>query len=478
MTQTTDLVARQKPIYTTSTGVNAAIIADGSVSNTEFQYLNTVTSNVQTQLDARLLKSGGTMTGFIVLHDDPQLAMHPTSKQYVDAIANGLKWKPAVRVATAAAGTLISDFEAGDTVDGVVIASFDRILIKNQVDASENGIYVVAAIGAPIREPDADVFGELNGAVVFVQEGTANANRGFMQVTELSSFAGQVWTQNFGTGLYAADESTLTLSGQTFSIKSGGITNTQVNASAAIDISKLGTSTSTAIGVGSIELGHASDTTIARVSAGIVSVEGVNLVNISTAQTLTNKTLTSPAIGTAILDTNGNELFKLTATGSAVNEITLANAATGNSPRITATGGDANPSLELYAQGSGVIFAGSDFWTNGYLKHKARYTDRVAITYTGTDNINWALGDTFYILLGGNEVFTISNSLTGQTIRLMVQQDGTGTRTITWFAGISWDNGNTPPTISTVGNRLDVFEFYRFASGNIHGRAISIGTPN
>jgi len=71
-------------------------------------------------------------------------------------------------------------------------------------------------------------------------------------------------------------------------------------------------------------------------------------------QTLTNKTLTSPKIGTSILDTNGNELLLLTATGSAVNELTLANAASGNAPSITASG-ETNVSINLIPKGTGQV---------------------------------------------------------------------------------------------------------------------------
>lgn len=72
-------------------------------------------------------------------------------------------------------------------------------------------------------------------------------------------------------------------------------------------------------------------------------------------QTLTNKTLTSPKIGTAITDTNGNEVIKTPATGSAVNEITVTNAATGNAPQISATGGDDNIDLKLVPKGTGEV---------------------------------------------------------------------------------------------------------------------------
>jgi len=77
-------------------------------------------------------------------------------------------------------------------------------------------------------------------------------------------------------------------------------------------------------------------------------------------QTLTNKTLTSPIlntarIGTSINDTNGAELIKVTATASAVNEITLANAATGNKPTITASGNDTNITVQINGKGTGSV---------------------------------------------------------------------------------------------------------------------------
>jgi len=75
-------------------------------------------------------------------------------------------------------------------------------------------------------------------------------------------------------------------------------------------------------------------------------------------QTLTNKTLTAPKVGTSILDTNGNELLLLTATGSAVNELTLANASTGNGPILSATG-ETNVDINLNPKGTGVLKSGT-----------------------------------------------------------------------------------------------------------------------
>ena len=81
-------------------------------------------------------------------------------------------------------------------------------------------------------------------------------------------------------------------------------------------------------------------------------------VTLTGTQTLTNKTLTSPVIGTKISDTNGNELINLTATGSAVNEFTIANAGTGNGPVLSATG-ETNVDININPKGSGVLKSGS-----------------------------------------------------------------------------------------------------------------------
>lgn len=95
---------------------------------------------------------------------------------YVDAKVAGLSWKQAVRVATTSALTLATDFENGDTIDGVVLATGDRVLIKNQASGVENGIYTVNASGAPTRATDADSGAELVNASVYVSEGTTLAD--------------------------------------------------------------------------------------------------------------------------------------------------------------------------------------------------------------------------------------------------------------------------------------------------------------
>jgi hypothetical protein len=140
-------------------------------------------SDFDTQVRTSRLDQMATPTGSVSMGSqkitdlaDPSAGSDAANKNYVDNKLDGLSWKASVRVATTTAGTLASSFESGDTVDGVVLATDDRILIKDQSTGSENGIYKVNASGAPTRASDANTAAELVNATVFVQEGSVNAD--------------------------------------------------------------------------------------------------------------------------------------------------------------------------------------------------------------------------------------------------------------------------------------------------------------
>ena len=102
------------------------------------------------------------------------------NKSYVDTAISNLNSlfdaKGSVRVATTTNGVLATAFANGQTIDGVTLATGNRVLLKNQSTQSENGIYTVNASGAPTRATDMDVWTEVPGAFVAVEEGSTNAD--------------------------------------------------------------------------------------------------------------------------------------------------------------------------------------------------------------------------------------------------------------------------------------------------------------
>lgn len=115
---------------------------------------------------------------------DPASDQDFATKSYVDTLATGVSsWKQVVRAASTVNGTLATAFEDGDTMDGVTLATGDRILLKNQTTASENGPYTVNASGAPTRTTDADIGAEMVGAAMWVAEGTTNADTAWVCTT-------------------------------------------------------------------------------------------------------------------------------------------------------------------------------------------------------------------------------------------------------------------------------------------------------
>lgn len=157
---------------------------------------------------------------------DPTGAQDAATKAYVDATRQGLDVKDSVRAATTASITL----SATQTVDGVALIAGDRVLVKDQSAASANGIYVVAA-GAWIRSTDADSSLKVTaGMFTFVEEGTANADTGWVLTTNSTITLGTTslaFTQFSGAGQVTAGAG-LTRTGNTLDIGAG--TGIQINA--------------------------------------------------------------------------------------------------------------------------------------------------------------------------------------------------------------------------------------------------------
>ena len=177
----------------------------------------------------------------------PTTTTDAATKAYVDAQLQGLDVKQSVRVATTANGTLSSAFANGQTVDGVTLATGNRILLKNQTTGSQNGIYTVNASGAPTRAVDFDSDTQpTGGTFFFVEEGTANADNGFVMTNNGTVTIGTdapVFTQFSGAGQLTAgdglsksgntftvevDDSSIEINSDALRVKAAGITNTML----------------------------------------------------------------------------------------------------------------------------------------------------------------------------------------------------------------------------------------------------------
>jgi len=188
---------------------------------------------------------------------DPSSVTDAANKQYVDNVARGLTWKAPVRVATTTNGTLATAFANGQSIDGVTLATGDRILIKDQSTGADNGIYTVNASGAPTRATDADGGTELSpGTAVTVTEGTANADKAFIIISDAAITIGttsQTWGQLGGGTTYTAGNG-INVAGSV--ISAVGTTGLTVNGSG------IGVDTSVVARKYSANIGNGSSTSI------------------------------------------------------------------------------------------------------------------------------------------------------------------------------------------------------------------------
>lgn len=232
---------------------------------------------------------------------EPVDATDAANKAYVDNAVTGLSFKEAVNLLatsnvalTGSTSTLVIDGHAA--LDNTDVGY--RILLKNQSTDSQNGIYVYADNGTSYtltRATDADTFGELDGASVFVKEGTLYANTGWVQSNHyLTDFTGQVWNQFSGAGAYTAGDG-LTQSGTIFNVGAGlGITVNANDVALASTVAGAGLTYTSGV----LAIGGTADRISVSTDAIDIASTYVGQTSITTLGTIATGTWNATAIGT------------------------------------------------------------------------------------------------------------------------------------------------------------------------------------
>ena len=226
--------------------------------------------------------SGGAVTGL----GSPSASSDAATKNYVDQAVAGLRTRTIAECATTANVNLTNGLEAGDTIDGVTLVAGDRVLVKDQSTATENGLYLAVSSGAASRDPEHDTIAELSGGMVVVNQGSTNDNKIFLCTTDNTGSVGStnitytvITPSNVGTvtSVGVADSGSSEFTVANSPITSSGTITLAVNSIANTKITGLGTASTKTVGT------SANNVVQLDGSAKLPAVDGSQLTNIDAA---------------------------------------------------------------------------------------------------------------------------------------------------------------------------------------------------
>jgi len=430
--------------------------------------------------------TSATITGLASPTNDSDAA----TKGYVDALAQGIDAKASVVVATTANITL----SGTQTIDGVAVSVGDRVLVKDQSTASQNGIYLCAS-STWTRTTDADSWAELVAAFTFVEKGTSNADSGWVCTVDAGGTLGSTsvtFAQFSGAGQITAGDG-LTKSGNTLNVGTASSGRIVVN-SDNIDLATSGISAGTYQSVTFDAYGRATagtnpttiagynisnaytkteidsifgSTTAAATSASAAATSASNAAtsasNASTSETNAASSATAAAasydsfddryLGSKTsapsVDNDGNSLL----TGALYWNSTSSNLWVWNGSawtQATLTAGSFATLTGTETLTNKTVEAGT--FTNGYTEETV--TANTSTAYT----VDLANGSVQILTLTGSCTFTFPTATAGKGFTMLLKQDGTGSRTVTWPSSVKWP-ASTAPTITSTASKGDKFVF-------------------
>jgi hypothetical protein len=402
--------------YTANTTGTTYIDDATSLADADYQ-LDVAVKVAYDLADGAVAKSGDTMTGNLVIStgahvsiaDAPASGTHATNKNYVDSLVAGLKWKNSVLAATTSTDGDINLVSFTGTIDGETLVDGGRYLIKNQTSTSSNGIYTWATGGTFTRAVDFDALvpiDEINGAAVYVENGTDQADSGWTVTSTVSTLDSDPinWTQfNGASGITAGIG--LEKTGNVLNVRLGAGIQELPTDEIGVDILSDGAlfltvdgstdSTDTAAQL-SVKL---DGTTLSRGTDGLK-------VSTTTIQTITDAQTEIDAIETAsggIFDTDGtfaaavfSAFTQVTAPTSLLNALSQIDSSSGNlQTEVNAL----ETSLGAVVDGSGVYqaFSGTNY-IDGNASITADLTDLDAAIKAVADASGGTVTDGNFIL--------------------------------------------------------------------------------
>ena len=413
--------------------VTSAKIANDTIVNADINSAAAIDqskiSGLTTDLSNKLALAGGTMSGAIAMGTnkitglgDPTSAQDAATKSYVDTTVQGIDWKASVKAATTGAVTLASDLENGDVLDGVTLATGDRILVKDQVTGSQNGIYVVKVSGAPDRSTDADTGAEVTANfAVFVEQGTTNADSGFTLTNNGTVIVGTtalVFTQFTGLGQIVAGTG-LDKTGNTLDIDATVTTN---DGTQTLTNKTLTSPTLTTPALGTPASGVMTNVTGLPVATGISGL-GTGVATFLATPSSSNlaAALTDEAGSGTVAFTNSPTFVTPTLGAAAATSIAFADALVGSA---LATAGTSATTIDTWSA--------TDYTAAKYIVQLKKGNDieviEVLVAVNGTNDVylteyadvqsNGELGTTNAVYSGGNVLLQVTAAAAATSVKV------------------------------------------------------------